>query len=129
MNWCFLLSTTLLLSCLSVCCRIFTMVQINVRYSSSMVVDLPQPIANLSLIPFDCQIFGYCWHKLIVIFFDSIAHGLFSFFKLTRFTSSFWLIDADLQLNLERWQKWWYGVGSIPSWFDICRKQQQQKLN
>ena len=45
------------------------------------------------------------WYQLIVIIFGNIAHGLFSFPKLTWFTSFVWLIVADLQLNLERWHK------------------------
>ena len=49
--------------------------------------------------------FVTCWHKLIVIIFGNIAHGLFSFPKLTWFKSFVWLIVADLQLNLERWHK------------------------
>ncbi len=52
-----------------------TMAQINGRYSSSIVVEFPQPIDTLSLIPVDCHI---CWSIIDTCWlFGGIVHGTF----------------------------------------------------
>ena len=81
------------------------MAQVNDRYSSSTVVELPQPIATLLSILIDCHIFDHSLTQANCQFFGGIAHGPFPFPKLTMltwFTSLFWLIVAGLQLNVER---------------------------
>ena len=84
---------------------LFFMTQVNGRYSSSMVVELPQTITTLSLIPVDCHIFIYSSIQVDCHNFGGMVHALFPFPKLTWFTSLFWLILADLKLNLKIWHK------------------------
>ncbi len=98
-----------------------TMAQINGRYSSSIVVELPQPIAILSLIPVDCHIYwsiigtswlsNFCWYCSWAFFLSQVDLVYFSF--LVYFCRS--------AMNLERWnEQSWEGVGSILPWCIIC---------
>ena len=93
-----------------------TMAQINGRYSSSIVVELPQSIATLSLIPVDCPI---CW-SIIGTSWLSIFLWYCSPFFLSQndlVYYSFLVHFCRSAVNLERWnEQSWEGVGSIPPW-------------
>ena len=51
----------------------FTVAQVDGRYSCSTDVELPQPIATLSLISIDCYIFGNSLTQVDCQIFSGIA--------------------------------------------------------